>query len=64
MFFIVLFLVIINIFVISSSLYFPKGKGYVKEFIESGTVEENCSNVNGKIENFRGGRKKALAPCL
>lgn len=50
--YIVLFLVIVNIFVLSSSLYFPKGKGYVKEFIESGTVEENCSNVNRKIENF------------
>lgn len=49
----VLLLVIANIFVLSASLYFPIGKGYVKEFIESGTVEENCSSVNGRIENFK-----------
>lgn len=48
----IILLLIANIFVISFALYSPIGKGYVKEFIESGTVEENCSNVNGKIENY------------
>ena len=50
---IIILLLIANIFVISFALYSPMGKGYVKEFIESGTVEENCSNSNGKIENFK-----------
>lgn len=49
----VIFLVIANIFVISASLYYPRGKGYVKEFIENGTVGEKCSTVNGKLENFK-----------
>jgi len=50
---IIIFLVGLNIFIISAALYYPQGKGYVEEFIESGTVEENCSNVNGKVENFK-----------
>jgi len=49
----IMILVISNIFVISASLYFPQAKGYVEEFIQSGTVEENCASVNGKIENFK-----------
>lgn len=49
----VMLLVIVNIFVISAALYYPQGKGYVEEFIQSGTVEENCASVNGKIENFK-----------
>ena len=51
--YIVILLVIANIFVISASLYYPRGKGYVKEFIENGAVEEKCSTVNEKIENFK-----------
>ena len=51
--FAIILLIIANIFVISASLYFPRGKGYVKEFIENGTVEEKCSSVNGRIENFK-----------
>ena len=51
--YIIMFLTIINIFIISASLYFPRGKGYVKEFIENGKVLEKCENVNGKIENFK-----------
>lgn len=51
--YVVILLVIANIFVISASLYYPRGKGYVKEFIENGTVEEKCSTVNGKIKNFK-----------
>lgn len=50
---IIVFLVGLNIFIISAALYYPQGKGYVEEFIEIGTVEENCSNVNGKVENFK-----------
>ena len=50
---IIMVLVIINIYVVSGSLYYPQGKGYVDEFIESGTVEEKCSSVNGKIQNFK-----------
>jgi len=49
----IMILVIINIFILSAALYYPKGKEYVDEFIESGTVEENCATVNGKIENFK-----------
>lgn len=49
----IMILVIANIFIVSAALYYPQGKGYVEEFIESGTVEENCASVNGKIENFR-----------
>lgn len=51
--YIIILLVILNIFIISAALYFPQGKGYVEEFIEIGTVEENCSNVNGKIKKFK-----------
>lgn len=51
--YIVVLLVIGNIFVLSASLYYPRGKGYVKEFLETGSAEENCSSVNGKIENFK-----------
>lgn len=51
--YIVTILVISNIFVISAALYFKEGKGYVEEFVEAGTVLENCSSVNGKIENFK-----------
>jgi len=51
--YVVILLVIASIVIVSASLYFPRGKGYVKEFIESGIVEENCSSVNGKIENFK-----------
>ena len=50
--YVIIILVILNIFVNSVSLYYPRGKGYVKEFIETGKVEEKCSTVNGKIENF------------
>lgn len=51
--YIVILLVITNIFILSSALYLPIGKGYVEEFIESGTVEEQCSTSNEKIENFK-----------
>lgn len=51
--YIVILFIILNIFVISASLYFPRGKGYVKEFIENGKVLETCSNENGKIENLK-----------
>lgn len=50
---IIIILVIANIFLISAALYYPKGKGYVEEFIKSGAVEENCATVNGKIRNFK-----------
>lgn len=49
----VIILIIANIFIVSASLYYPMGKGYVKEFVENGTVQEKCSTVNGKIENFK-----------
>lgn len=51
--YIVVILVILNIFINSVSLYYPEGKGYVKEFIENGKAEEKCRTVNGKIENFK-----------
>ncbi len=51
--YITILLVISNIYVLSVALYYPQGKGYVEEFIELGTVEETCSSVNGKIENFK-----------
>ena len=46
-------LVIANIFVLSVELYYTQGKDYVNEFIDSGTVEEKCATVDGKIENFK-----------
>lgn len=49
----IMVLVIANIFIISTALYSPKGKGYVNEFIDIGKVEENCASVNGKIKNFK-----------
>ena len=49
----IIILVILNIFVLSASLYYPQAKGYAEEFKQSGTVEENCANVNGKIANFK-----------
>ena len=48
----IMILVIANIFGNSAYLYYPQAKGYVEEFIGSGTVEANCANVNGNIENF------------
>lgn len=51
--YIIFILVIINIFVLATSLYSSKGKGYAKEFIKSGTVEENCSTINGTTEKFK-----------
>lgn len=49
----IMVLVTANIFILSAALYYPQGKGYVDEFIQSGTVEKNCSSVNGNIENFK-----------
>lgn len=50
---VVMILVILNIFILSACRYYPQAKGYVEEFIQSGTVEDNCASVNGKIDNFR-----------
>ena len=49
---IIMLLVILNIFITSASLYFPRGKGYVKEFVKNEEALENCKTVNGKIKNF------------
>lgn len=46
-------LVIVNIFIISMSLYSSKGRGYAKEFIKNGHVLEKCASANGKIEKFK-----------
>ncbi len=50
---VIMTIVIFNIFVNSAYLYFPQAKGYVEEFIQSGTVEKNCASVNGNIGNFK-----------
>ena len=49
----IMFLVIFNIVVVSTSLYSSKGKGYAEEFIKNGEVEEKYATSNGTIENFR-----------
>ena len=51
--YIIVFLVIFNIVVISTSLYSDKGKGYAEEFIKNDEVEEKYATSNGKIQNFR-----------
>lgn len=49
----VIFLVIINIFVISFALYSTQGKGYVEQFIDNNSVDNRYATVNGKIQNYK-----------
>lgn len=50
---ILVWLVIINIWVISLALYSNKGKGYVEEFLDNNSVDEKFATLNGQIDNFK-----------